>query len=144
MRRILILMICICLCGCGSTPSGNAKFKNEIDTFCTNISDIDVAINKITNATGDEAGLAAAKKELLSYLDILNDEFKKFANIDFPVEYDNMESIADESSAYMSEAVRCYHIIYEDNYSESMDDYAKENYSRAYKRVQHIINVINQ
>lgn len=144
MKKIFMLLLCICLCGCGSASTGNTKFINEMSTFCTNISDIDAAINKIENVTGDETGLAKAKKDLLYYLDILNDEFKKFANIDFPDEYNNMESIADEASEYMSEAVRCYHIIYEDNYSDSMENYAKENYSRAYKRVQHIINVINQ
>ncbi len=143
MKKILMLILCICLCGCGKAASGNAKFINDMSSFCTNISDIDAAINKITNISNDEAGLAAAKKELLNYLDMLDDEFKKLANIDFPAEFDSLESIADESSEYMTEAVRCYHIVYEDDYSESMEDYAKENYSRAYKRVQYIINYIN-
>ena len=34
--------------------------------------------------------------------------------------------------------------VYEDEYSQSMEDYALENYSRAYKRVQYIINTVNQ
>ena len=144
MKKILILLLCICLCGCGKAPSGNAKFINEMSSFCTNISDIDAGINKITNITGDEAGLAAAKKNLLNYLDMLDDEFRKLSNIDFPTEYDSLETIADEASEYMTEAVRCYHIVYEDEYSQSMEDYALENYSRAYKRVQYIINTVNQ
>lgn len=143
MKRIIIILLCFILCGCGKAPTANTKFANDMNSFCTNVSDIDLAINKIKNETGDEAGLKAAKKDLLYYLDRLNDEFKKFSNIDFPTEYDNLETIADEAAEYMAEAVRSYHIVYEEDYSESMETYAKENYSRAYKRVQHIINTIN-
>lgn len=143
MKKLLILFLCLSLCGCGSVPQGNTKFIDEMSSFCTNVSDIDNAINNISNVSDDAAGLEAAKKDLLNYLDILDDEFKKFSNIDFPVEFDNLEVTADEASAYMTEAVRCYHIVYENNYSESMEDYAKENYSRAYKRVQYILNIIN-
>ncbi len=143
-KVVLFLLICVLLCGCGKAPKGNTLFIDEMNSFCTNISDIDSSINKITNITADEAGLKTATTELLYYLDMLDDQFKKFSNIDFPAEYDSLESIADEASEYMSEAVRSYHIVYEENYSESMEEYANENYSRAYKRVQHIINIINE
>ena len=135
--------MCILLCGCGQSPAVNTKFETDINTFCTNVSDIDLAINQITNQTVDEKGLETATAELLSYLDLLNDEFKKLASIDFPEEYDYLEAVADEASDYMSEAVKSYHTTYEDNYTESMEAYAKENYSRAYKRLQYILNTLN-
>ncbi len=142
-KLIIFTLICVLLCGCGEKPVVNTKFENEINTFCTNISDIDAAINDIDNITTDEAGLQAATSELLGYLDLLNDEFKKLAAIDFPTEYDYLENIADQASDYMSEAVKSYHITYEENYTESMENYAKENYSRAYKRLQYILNTLN-
>lgn len=138
-----IFLLCITLTGCGSSTATNSKFASELDTFCNNISDIDASINSITNVTGDEAGLAAATSDLLYNLDMLDDEFKKLASIDFPEEYDYLEEIATEASDYMTEAVTAYHTAYEDNYTESMEDYAKENYSRAYKRVQYILNSIH-
>lgn len=142
-KLILFTLICVLLCGCGQTTTVNTKFENEINTFCTNVSDIDAAINEISNITADEAGLEAATTELLGYLDMLDDEFKKLANIDFPEEYDYLETIADQASDYMTEAVKSYHTAYEDNYTESMEAYAKENYSRAYKRLQYILNSLN-
>lgn len=142
-KLIIFTLICVLLCGCSEKPAINTKFENEINTFCTNISDIDAAINEIDNITADEAGLQAATSELLGYLDLLDDEFKKLASIDFPTEYDYLENIADQASDYMTEAVKSYHTTYEDNYTESMEDYAKENYSRAYKRLQYILNTLN-
>lgn len=142
-KIVLFTLMCILLCGCGQSPAVNTKFETDINTFCTNVSDIDLAINQITNQTVDEKGLETATAELLSYLDLLNDEFKKLASIDFPEEYDYLESVADEASDYMSEAVKSYHTTYEDNYTESMEAYAKENYSRAYKRLQYILNTLN-
>ena len=142
-KIVLFTLMCILLCGCGQSPAVNTKFETDINTFCTNVSDIDLAINQITNQTVDEKGLETATAELLSYLDLLNDEFKKLASIDFPEEYDYLETVADEASDYMSEAVKSYHTTYEDNYTESMEAYAKENYSRAYKRLQYILNSLN-
>lgn len=142
-KIVLFTLMCILLCGCGQSPAVNTKFETDINTFCTNVSDIDIAINQITGQTVDEKGLETATAELLSYLDLLNDEFKKLASIDFPEEYDYLEAVADEASDYMSEAVKSYHTTYEDNYTESMEAYAKENYSRAYKRLQYILNTLN-
>lgn len=142
-KFVLFTLMCILLCGCGQSPAVNTKFETDINTFCTNVSDIDLAINQITNQTVDEKGLETATAELLSYLDLLNDEFKKLASIDFPEEYDYLEAVAAEASDYMSEAVKSYHTTYEDNYTESMEAYAKENYSRAYKRLQYILNTLN-
>lgn len=118
------------------------RFRNEIDDFCNNILVIDSDINAITIPSTDEAGLKQATSELLYNLDILKDEFVKFSNIDFPSEYDYLEPVADEASDYMTEAVNSYHKVYEENYTASMEEYALENYSRAYKRVQVIFDVL--
>lgn len=142
-KLILITLLCLTFTGCGSTTTGNSKYENELNTICEDISDIDAAINGISNITTDEAGLKAATTKLLGYLDMLDDEFKKLASINFPEEYDYLESIADQASDYMTEAVKSYHTTYEGNYSESMETYAGENYSRAYKRLQYILNTLN-
>ena len=131
------LLVSILLTGCGQDPKMVA-FKNEIDNFCTQISDVDTSINNI------DAQSEGAAKELLGYLDELDMDFQRFAEIDFPEEFDYLESIADESSSYMTEAVKNYHEAYGgDTYNESAAQYAKENYSRAYKRVQIIITFLH-
>lgn len=115
-----------------------SAFRTEIDDFCTSISEMDTAINNI-DATSEDA-----VEELLGYLDDLDAEFKDFAALDFPEEFDYLESVADEASEYMSEAAESYRSAYAgDGYSEATADYAKENLSRAYKRVQIIITFLH-
>lgn len=118
---------------CGSDPE-LSRFKEEMDAFCTSISEIDTSINEV------DAESEQAIEEVLLLLDKLDEEFKKFAELDFPEEFDYLESLADESSEYMTEAVTHYHESYSnDSYNEYLAEYAQENYARAYKRVQIII-----
>lgn len=144
MKKLAIfVLLSVLLTGCGSEDPAMTKFKKEMNSFCDNLKSIDANINQITNITADEAGLDTATQDLMFQLDKLDDEFAKFSNIDFPTDYDYLEQYADEASDYMTEAVKSYHTVYEDNYTVSMEDYAKENYSRAYKRVQIILDVLH-
>lgn len=131
------LLTAIVLSGCGADPA-LAQFKNEMDDFCTSISQIDTAINNV-DATSE-----TATKELLGHLDRLEAEFQNFAEVDFPEEYDYLENLADEASEYMTTAVTNYHEAYSNNsYNEYTAEYARENYSRAYKRIQIIITFLH-
>lgn len=133
--KILLLSICLLLLtGCGENPI-TAKFNSQINEFCENISAIDAKINAI-HVEAEESSIRYATSDLLSYLDELEVEFMKFSNLDFPTEFDYLEDMAKEAGAYMKEAVSSYHKAYEDGYDESMEEYARENYSRACKRVQ--------
>jgi len=142
-KLAIFVLLSVMLTGCSSEDPAMTKFQKEMNDFCDNVKNIDTNINQITNITADEAGLAAATTDLMYQLDKLDDEFAKFSNIDFPTNYDYLEQYADEASDYMTEAVKSYHTVYEDNYTKSMEDYAKENYSRAYKRVQIILDVLH-
>lgn len=146
LRKLTILfLISLLLTGCNKNNNDleMTRFYAEINDFCDNLKEIDTSINQITNITADEAGLKLATKDLMNHLDTLKDEFTKFSNIDFPTEYDYLEKVADEAADYMNEAVNTYHKTYEENYTASMEEYAHENYKRAYKRVQVIIDVLN-
>lgn len=141
MKNKLILLIAgilttIMLTACGQDPA-ITEFKNEIDSFCTSISEIDTSINNI------DAEAENATTLLLGYLDDLDAEFQEFAELDFPEEFDYLESLADESSSYMTEAAKSYKEVYSDGYNETLAEYAKENYSRAYKRIQIIITFLH-
>ena len=109
-----------------------------MDDFCTAISEIDTQINSL------DAESSTATTELLGYLDDLNGEFEDFSKVDFPEEFDYLENLADEASEYMTEAVTKYHEAYSNgSYNEYIAEYAKENYSRAYKRIQIIISFLH-
>ena len=130
---ILLLSL---MSGCGQDPE-LAHFKNNMESFCEKVADIDSSINEI-DATNEDA-----PDELLSYLDELDLVFQSLGRMDFPEEFDYLESIADEASTYMTEAVKSYHEAYKDNsYNEYTADYAGQNYSRAYKRVQIILDFL--
>lgn len=138
MKRIaLIALSALLLTGCAPQKTdNNSIFETDINTFCDNIVKIDASINQISNISADEEGLAAAKADLLKCLDQLNDQFRMFAKMDFPEEYNYLEDMADEASEYMIEAVDTYHTMYEDDgYNVNLEEYADENYARAYKRV---------
>lgn len=125
--------IVMTLVGCGEDPALR-QFRDEMDDFCTKISEIDTSINNI-NAESPNA-----TSELLGYLDDLDRVFQAFGELDFPEEFDYLENLADESSQYMTEAVQSFHEAYSNgSYNEYTADYAKQNYSRAYKRIQIII-----
>lgn len=133
--RILfsVFLLCLVLTGCGEDPA-LTQFKTEIEAFCTNISELDTAINNI-DATSD-----TASQDLLSNLDKLDLEFQQLAIIDFPTEFDYLEDLASQASEYMSVAVASYHEAYSNgSFNEYTEDYAHDNYVRAYKRVQYII-----
>ena len=71
-----------------------------------------------------------ATDELLGYLDQLDSAFQDFAALDFPTEFDYLESLADEASEYMTTAVESYHDAYDNGgYNQLTADYAKENYA---------------
>ena len=131
------VMTVILLTACGEDPE-LTQFRNSIDEFCTKVSEIDTSINNIDDQSEN------AISELLSYLDELDLTFQSFASLDFPEEFDYLEDLADESSQYMTEAVTSYHAAYSNNsYDQATAEYAKSNYSRAYKRIQIIITFLH-
>lgn len=140
-RKLLLTAVCLLLLtGCGEDPI-EAKFNSEINEFCENISALSLKIDAIS-VEAEELSIRYATSDLLTYLDEVEVEFMKFSNIDFPEEFDYLEDMADEAGTYMTEAVASYHKAYEDTYSQSMEEYARENYSRACKRVQVILSLL--
>lgn len=130
---LAVVLTVVSFTACGEDPK-LAQFRNNIENFCTKVSEIDTSINSI-DAQSDNA-----VSELLSNLDELNSVFHAFAELDFPEEFDYLEELADKSGEYMAIAVSSYHEAYKNNaYNEYTGEYAKENYSRAYKCIQIII-----
>lgn len=130
------LLTAFMLSACGRDPA-IAEFEIKMNDFCNRISELDTSINGI-DATADNA-----TTQLLGYLDDLDVEFSAFAEMDFPKDFDYLENLADEAGSYMSEAVKSYHSLFAADYNEELAEYAKENYSRAYKRLQIIITFLH-
>ena len=125
------------LTSCGADPE-LTQFKTDMDQFCENVAELNESINQI------DAGADNASSLALDYLDQLDEEFQRFAQMDFPEQYDYLEPLADEAGEYMTEAVKNYHLAYADGeYNESTAAYARENSARAFKRVQVILDILH-
>lgn len=134
---IMMVVVCATLTGCGEDPE-LTKFKNEMDSFCNTIVEIDAAINNI-DATSE-----SAKEDLLDQLDKTNDTFRKLANISIPEEFSYLSDLTKEASSDMSEAVALYHEAFSNNsFNEYTFDYATEYYKRAYTRLTYIISLLH-
>ncbi len=132
-----VLVIAISATGCGEDPKLE-KFRNDMDSFCQDISEIDTNINNI------DASSESARDELLGYLDQLDQSFKVLADMSVPEEFSYIEELADEASSYMTTAVASYHEAYSNNsYNEYTAEYARENYERACKRVTVMIKLLH-
>jgi len=118
-----------------------SSFRLRVDEFCDSIYRIDNNINEIDTESEGYTDV------LIQNLDALETNFKIFADMDFPSDYDYLEGLADEASSYMNTAVASFHDLFENNYTEEAMvekyNYANENYERAYKRIKIIITFLN-
>lgn len=125
-----------CLFGCGGASDDEkalADFSTKISGFTEYIKDADTQINSLDVSDKDSVD------QLLAILDDMDEEFQKLAEIDAPMQYQDVENLADEASENMSLAVSCYHTFFETE-SASGEDAADayEYYTRAMKRVKYI------
>lgn len=132
----MAFLTALSLAACGE-DAALSQFRERMDAFCTKVSEIDSSIN------GIDAQSDSAVSELLACLDDLDSAFRSFAQLDFPKEFDYLEDLAGESSGYMTEAVKSYRDAYEGEFDEGAAEYARQNYSRAYKRLQIIISFLH-
>lgn len=138
-KLALMMLLCLTLTACGSKEADPAitKFATDLNTICDNIVEIDKDINRIEFNPNDEFALQDSRAELINQLVLLEEQFTAFGAMDFPEDFDYLEAMADEASAYMTEAVKTYKEVYEseNSFSATTEEYARENYSRAYKRL---------
>lgn len=134
-KLIIMAAAVLCLSGCSETDTEKelADFSSSISEFTTVIKNANEQINEIDTSSED------ASEQLLEILDELDTEFQELAELAVPEQYKSIESLADEASTNMTNAVSYYHTAYEaENFSEQDAEIAYEYYTRAMTRVQYI------
>ena len=127
-----------CLNGCGKDSSKEdafAVFSKSITNFSNVLKEADAQINGLDVTSED------AVDKMLEILDNLDREFAQFATLSVPDEtqYQSIETLADEASQNMADAVSHYHIAFESEaYSAYDADLAYQYYIRAMERVEYI------
>ena len=137
-KRIFFLaaMLCLCMAGCGKDQKLE-EYNENISAFTLNNADNSSRMEEI-DTTSDTAAI-----EVLICLDEMQEQFLVLAEMEVPKEFSSIESLADEASEYMTEAVKLYHEVFEaEEYSEETASVAQENYSRAMKRLSYISSLL--
>ena len=135
---ICLLFICIiCLTGCGQDEALET-YKADMETFFSNISEINDNMNSIDVS---EDGYVT---RILECLDELDEEVAWMAELEVPEEFSAVDSLADEASENMAQAVSYYHVAYEgEEYDANMEEAAHEYYNRANTIIQYIITILH-
>ena len=133
---LLAFGVAACISGCG----GNSDEEKALAEFSQAISEFSDAIHEADeNINGLDISDSGSVDELLQILDDLDSEFSRFAEIAVPEQYAGIESLADQASQNMSEAVSYYHSAFEaETFNQSDADVAYQYYGRAMQRVEYI------
>lgn len=144
MRKKLLLLTSIfvfafSLTACSAAPEEvDSEYKNSMENFFQGVSTLNDQINALNPDDPDSVS------DLFMYLNELEEQFKYFADIDVPEEYQVTESLADEAYDYMKEANNYFSQSFSDNsFNEYTLEAAMECYSRANKRMQYVIDIIH-
>ena len=129
----LTTVLCLTACGHTNEEKELADFSSSISSFTASIQDANQQINEL------DVNDANASQELLSILDGLDEKFKELADLSVPEQYQSIETLADEASENMTNAVSYFHSAYEGEAFDEQDaDVAYQNYTRAMVRIEYI------
>lgn len=129
----LTTVLCLTACGHTNEEKELADFSSSISSFTASIQDANQQINEL------DVNDANASQELLSILDGLDEKFKELADLSVPEQYQSIETLADEASENMTNAVSYFHSAYEGKAFDEQDaDVAYQYYTRAMVRIEYI------
>lgn len=129
----LTTVLCLTACGHTNEEKELADFSSSISNFTASIQDANQQINEL------DVNDANASQELLSILDGLDEKFKELADLSVPEQYQSIETLADEASENMTNAVSYFHSAYEGEAFDEQDaDVAYQYYTRAMVRIEYI------
>ena len=120
----LTTVLCLTACGHTNEEKELADFSSSISSFTASIQDANQQINEL------DVNDANASQELLSILDGLDEKFKELADLSVPEQYQSIETLADEASENMTNAVSYFHSAYEGEAFDEQDaDVAYQYYT---------------
>ncbi len=137
------LFVTVCLGGCGKASKEDdafAAFSDSVTNFSNVLKEADTQLN------GLDVTSEGAADQMLEILDNLDNEFAQFAALSVPedTQYQSIETLADEASQNMSDAVSHYHAAFESEaYSAYDADLAYQYYIRAMERVEYIGHLLS-
>lgn len=138
-KKLLLsaILLCLFLSGCGKKNQELTEYQENMTTFYEQVSTISASIEAIDPAS------ETATADLLSNLDLMSEQFQYLSEMTVPKEFENVESLANDASSYMSQAVELYHEAYSNgSYNEYTAQAAYEYYARAMTRISYISDLL--
>lgn len=137
MSAALCTVCTVGLCGCAKSGTEEeiklADFSASMSKFSDYINSADEKLNNLDSSSPESV------TQMLEILDDMNAEFEKFANIEVPDQYEGIESLADEASQHMNDAVNAFHSVYEaEEFNEYEAAVALQRYTWAMTRIEYI------
>ena len=131
-----LLTISLFMSGCGKDAE-LTEYEENVTEFIDSVENIKLRMEEI------DINSNSAIVDTLLCLDEMQEQFFFLAEMDVPTEFASIESLADEASEYMTEAVSLYHQVFEaTEYDSATADIAGENYDRAMKRLSYISTLL--
>lgn len=139
-KKLLMMLFCVMLSlsitGCGKDQRLET-YKTSMNTFHADMLEKTDALDAIDPAS------STATADMLATLDELDALFLTLAEIEVPKEFAGAESLADEASELMSQAVALYHNAYDEEFDPYTAEAALAYYERALKRVEYIGDILS-
>ena len=141
MKKIKMCFVLLCgilFTGCGEKDEALEQYQSNMETFFEHVVEYNDNMNAI------DVYQEGYVSQMLSYLDGLDAEVAWMAGLEVPEQFAAVESLADEASENMTQAVLYYHMAYEgEEYDANIETAAKEYYDRANLRIQYIITIFH-
>ncbi len=128
------LFLSVILAGCQKEDSALSQYKSDMTDFTNTVDDLITSIDQIDLESDTRT------EELLGYLDEMDAAFAEMSELKVPEQFANVEELADDASANLSESVSLYHQAFDsgEEFDPNILDAALEYYSRALKRLDYI------
>lgn len=142
MKKTILLsalfLLAATLTGCGKTDDALDEYKAAMTEFTGHVEELVNSIDSI------DLESETRTQEMLGYLDEMDAAFAEMSELTVPEQFANVDELADDASANLSQAVALYHeaFDYEEDYDPQLVDAALEYYNRAFKRLDYIGTIL--
>ena len=136
---LLMLLLCILLTGCTKSDNTDklATYRELMSIHAGRIGELRIQLSEI------DIHSESSTIECLDILNEMDEVFQDIASLDIPKEFIAVESLAVESSQYMTESVVAYEALFSTiPYDEYSAQLAEESYNRAMKRQYYIGEIL--
>lgn len=133
------LLCSLMLAGCGKEKNeALADYQESMNTFFEHVAEYDDEMNNI------DVGQEDYVTQMLELLDGLDAEVAWMSTLEVPEQFAAVDSLADEASENMTQAVSLYHMAYEgEEYNVNVEEAAREYYGRANIRIKYIVMLLH-